>query len=102
MNLFLKLLLVVTIVNVASLLLTFKVITPFIYNMEISDKGMQETLSSVESYKNDIELDQCKKYVFDKNLKVTRQSLSNYNDCISGIERKRAEQKLRQILGVEQ
>lgn len=102
MNLFFKLLLVVTIVNVASLLLTFKVITPFIYNMEISDKGMQETLSSVESYKNDIELDQCKKYVLDKNLKVTRQSLSNYNDCISEIEKNRAEQKLRQMIGVEQ
>lgn len=102
MNVFFKGLIVVTIVIISSLLLTFKVITPFIYNMEISDKRMQEALSSVESYKKDIELDQCKKYVFDKNLKVTRQSLSNYNDCISEIERNRAEQKLRQIIGVEQ
>lgn len=102
MNVFFKTLIVVTIANIASLLLTFKVIIPFIYNMEISDKRMQETLSSIESYKNDTELNQCTKNLFDKNLKVTRKSLSNYNDCISGIERKRAEQKLRQILGVEQ
>lgn len=68
---------------------------------EISDKALNEVSMIVDKYKNDTELNQCTKYLFDKNMKITRKTRKNYSDCITKIIRNRTEQELRQIIGGE-
>ena len=83
--------------------LVLSILFYFIYfKRELHPQEIENIMHELEIYNNDEEVNRCAKLLFDTNQKVTIRSFEIYDSCISEIKRIRAEQKLRQMIGVEQ